>query len=244
MWALEFEYRLRLRQFKKINLDDVQRLLDNPLVTSRPHSKECQKLSEQLTAIKLGLAITDHGIPSFEEKPVIIEHEVPSALGKFDCGDDPIRPARYMDVIFNLEDDEEIDEDIYYDFIDDHPKRNLYSSSGFFVIDFGYTNAQLKSSLEKVASQYRDSLGFPEPSKRVTESKIRLFHQHKILAVLDLRLWCDAYGAKLTQGMIAEIVFPEREYFDCNYRKTIQPLEKLANSPAYLKVLKRYDLLG
>ncbi|AMO58428.1 DUF6387 family protein [Endozoicomonas montiporae] len=251
-WGIEFMHRHRIREQYSSQSSLFEELQSCPFHSRRLSvGSESQKQSNDFfSSLHAGKPVTNHGIPEYEGIPVIFDREEQSLIAGIDNGRGVISPATFGDIFFNLEDDADI-EDMFHDMgvwferIDDRPKRRRDKSVGYVRVDFAATNALIKSDLDSIIHFYRDQLNLPEPTKLMTESKIRLFHQHRILAVLDLRLWAEIRGTSIPLELIGETVFSDRAWDDVgdNVRKTVNRLENLAKNPAYIKTLLNYEFL-
>lgn len=253
MWGIEFAHRNFIRKSCTNKQALFAELIENPFISEKP-PKEMQGFINLLVAARTGEPTTEHGLESTEGleglkgQPMMWISDETSDIHKFGNGTDIIRPARLDEIFGNIAEhewDELFDDlDKYCAVIDDRPKHDLDATAGYVRIDFASTNKQIKASMDKVIELYRDHLDLPEPTKHMTESKVRLFHQHRVLQVLDLQLWAEINDTWITDEVMAEKLFSDKGHTADNFRKNVKPLLKLAKSAAYAKALRKYDLLA
>ncbi len=111
----------------------------------------------------------------------------------------------------------------------------------FISVDLSCSNADLTKSFNHWLKMEREKYGLKV--KKDISQQFDTWNKERVLATYDLRLWCSLQDIEITYGQQIEILFPNSDIDDDNYRKTIIPRMKRVINWNTLDQLKSSDYM-
>lgn len=220
-----------------------------------------QESVEVMSAMRMGEFVIDLEI---DQPP-----EVYSPFHEMNSSVEPMTIGAFETLWSSLREDEEIQK--FYEFlIEDKQQTSFYEAREYWQlqnqlvddialgitgenewhgegnfhlrIDVAATEEQLVQDFRKYVREIKARLRMDAlPVKNVNMIQTKKWHEQKVLPYLDLTLWCEYKGMRITQQRIGSLLFPDEIEIslDERVRKTVRPLAEQLISYLFLLTLNK-----
>lgn len=122
-----------------------------------------------------------------------------------------------------------------------NPQDRTSYRSVIAVVRLGDTDERIKAEFARWLSAKREELrthNVPQPEwSKFTETDFRRWHQHRVLAFIDLQMIAEYMGLQPTDEMVGDYLFPGLDGVAERVRKTVRPLARDLMKPETLDAL-------
>ncbi|TPQ24336.1 hypothetical protein C2U68_20270 [Methylomonas koyamae] len=118
-------------------------------------------------------------------------------------------------------------------FLQDHFYSTWYYDKAFLLVNLHATDEHIMEDFKNWLIKTRESSSKKSAKKAFTEIDFKEWTEYKILPFIDLKIWGEISGHRLTNSVVGNLLFPEEPEIDTTerIRRTTKPkAERLLNS--------------